>query len=109
MVVEGETGIIEEDIEATMDQFPIKMRKIMSLVRLITMPMKEAPDSGRSSSVGIMKMEEDSTEEEASTEDAEETGEAARLRTEIWTDSCVTIGLQQRAAREPLKVSLFFM
>lgn len=96
-------GIIEEDIEAMMDQFPIKMRKIMSLVRVIT--MKEAPGSRRNSSVGIMKMEEDSTEEEASIEDAEVTGEAARLRTEIWTDSCVTIGSQQRVARKLLKVS----
>ena len=106
MAAGEETGIIEAGIEAMTRRFPTKMRKIMSLVRLI-MPMKAAPDSRKSSSAGIMKKEEGSTEEEASTEDAEERGEGARLRTEIWTDSCATIGLQQRAAREPQTVHEF--
>lgn len=95
------TDIIEADIEA----MTRRLRKIMSLV-MMAMPMKEA-DSRRSLSAGIMKKEEGSTEEEASTEDAEETEEAEGWRTEIWTDSCVTIGLQQKAARRLQKVHEF--
>lgn len=99
------TAIIEAGIEATTHRLPPKMRKIMSLV-MITMPMREV-GSRRSSSAGIMKKEGGSTEEEASTEDAEGTEEAERWKTEIWTDSCATIGLQQREAREPQRVHEF--
>lgn len=54
-----------------------------------------------------MKKEGGSTEEEASTEDAEETEEVERWKTEIWTDSCATIGLQQREVRELQRVHEF--